>query len=114
MALSQSFPTPNTIDPLRVVTREAFGAPEEALFMPVAPMAPDPFVPGGSAPVKLITVMDEATLWDNVAVTVMLLSGKGENARQISEVPLCTFSLTTNVQVKPPPATDVTVVFAPD
>jgi hypothetical protein len=96
------------------VTREAVGAPEEAAFTPVAPMAPAPFVPDGSAPLKLITVIEETTLWDNVDVTVMLLSNEDENARQISEVPLCTFSLATNIQVKPPPATDLTVVFVPD
>jgi hypothetical protein len=45
-------------------------------------MAPDPFVPEVFTPVKLITVIDEAALWDSVAVTVMLLTAEAAKARQ--------------------------------
>jgi hypothetical protein len=39
-------------------------------------------------PLKLITVIEETTLCDRVAVTVALLSAVVERARQISDVPL--------------------------
>jgi hypothetical protein len=71
-------------------------------------------VPDGFTPLKLITFIEEATLCDKVAVTATLVSDKGANARQISEVPFCAFSLTTSAHVNPPPATDATVVFVPD
>jgi hypothetical protein len=58
------------------------------LAVPVAPIAPEPFVPEVSTPAKLITVMEQPTLWEIVAVTVTLFKGKGANARQISEDPL--------------------------
>jgi hypothetical protein len=50
-------------------------------------MAPDPFVPVVSTPVKLITVMDAATFCDKFAVTDTLLLGPAANARHISDVP---------------------------
>jgi hypothetical protein len=64
------------------------GAPERALALCDAPIAPAPFVPEVSTPVKLITVIEDATLWDRLAVTTTLLNGAGVNARQISDVPL--------------------------
>jgi hypothetical protein len=45
----------------RVVTKLAEGAPEGALADFTAPIAPEPFVPDVSAPLKLKTVIDEAT-----------------------------------------------------
>jgi hypothetical protein len=98
----------------RVVTSVAVGAPEPALALLIAPIAPEPFVPEVSAPVKLITTIEEITLCDSVAVTVTLLRVEEAKARQISDVPLCTFVLTTGTQVKPAPVTLVTVTFAPD
>ena len=71
-----------------MVTSETVGAPDEPLAPAVAPTAPDPLVPDVSTPAKLITVMDEATLWESVAVTETLLKGRDANARQISAVPL--------------------------
>ena len=76
-----------------VVTREAVGAPLLEFPVPFAPMAPDPFVPVVSTPVKLITVIEETVLRDRVAVTVTLVSGDGAKARQISAVPRCVFVL---------------------
>src|ERR1035437_9377945 len=96
---SQSFPTPNTHEPFRVVTREADGAPEAALAPAVFPIAPEPLVPDGSAPVNVTTVMDAATLWDKLAVTVALERTDGANARQISAVPSCEFVRLTNIHV---------------
>jgi len=97
-----------------VVVSVAEGGPEFAFPLPVAPMAPDPFVPEVSIPVKLITVMEAATFCESVAVTRTLLSPDTANARQISLVPLCTLVLTTKDQVRPPPETPVTVVLGPD
>ena len=114
MALSKSLPTPNTHELFRVVIRLAVGAPLRALPVPFAPIAPEPFVPEGFTPVKLITVIDETTCLDIVAVTVTLLSGAAAKARQISEVPLCTFVLCTRAQVSPAPVTLETVVLAPE
>jgi hypothetical protein len=114
MALSKSFPTPKTHELFRVVTRVAVGAPDEAFALRIAPIAPEPLAPEVSTPLKLITVSEEATLLDRVAVTVTLLKGEGANARQISDVPRCTFVLTTRAHVSPAPITWVTVVFAPD
>ena len=34
---------------------------------PMAPMAPEPLVPVRSTPLKLVTVIEEATLWERVA-----------------------------------------------
>jgi hypothetical protein len=64
--------------------------------------------------VKLITVIDAATLCDNVAVTVTLESVEEAKARQISAVPLWTLVLTTRTQVSPPPAMLETLMFVPD
>jgi hypothetical protein len=87
MGLSQSTPTPKTQEPLRVVTRVAVGAPLAAFPAPVAPMAPEPLVPVVSTPVKVITVIEESTACDNVALTEIALKGTTEKARQISAVP---------------------------
>src|SRR5581483_1550201 len=87
IALSQSFPTPITIELLRVVVNDAVGAPGFALPVPVAPIAPDPLVPDVSTPAKLITSIDEATLWERVAVAVAFEIGFAAKALQISAVP---------------------------
>jgi hypothetical protein len=60
-----------------------------------------------------MTVIEEDTLCDSVAVIDALVSGVVANARQISEVPLCTLVLTTSTHVSPPPEMPVTAVFAP-
>ena len=114
MAESQSLPTPKTQEPFRVVKSDAVGAPDEALFVPVAPIAPEPFVPVVSTPEKLITVREAENLWASVAVTVALLRVEAENARQISEVPSCALVLTTRVHVKPAPETLLTVIAEPE
>ena len=114
MALSKSLPTPNTQEPFCVVIRVAAGAPEPALALFVAPIAPDPFVPAAFTPEKLITVMDETTLCERAAVTETLVSGEGANARQISEEPLWALARTTRTQVSPAPLTPVTEVFVPE
>jgi hypothetical protein len=88
MALSKSFPTPTTQEAFRVVVRFAVGAPPLEFPVPVAPMAPEPFVPEVSTPAKLMIVIEEMTLCERVALTVILLSAEEENARQISEPPL--------------------------
>jgi hypothetical protein len=114
MALSQSFPTPTITEPPRVVTNEAVGAPGLAFPLPVAPIAPDPFVPEASTPAKLITVIEESTDCDSVAVTVTPVKGVAEKARQISAVPSCALVLFTNTHVSPAPVTCVTVVLVED
>ena len=114
MALSQSAPTPNTQELFLVVTRLAVGAADSAFPLAVLPIAPEPFVPDGSTPAKLITVIDEATFWEIVAVTVTLVRGDVANARQISAVPFCTFVRLTNTQVNPAPVTPDTVAFVFD
>jgi hypothetical protein len=65
-----------------------------------------------STPEKLITVIEESTLCDNVAVTVAPLRVVLANARQISAVPAWTLVLCTNTHVRPAPVTCVTVVLA--
>ena len=112
MALSQSLPTPSTMELLRVVVSEAVGAPEAALALAVAPIAPDPFVPEVSTPAKLMTSIDETTFCERVAVTKTLLSGFGANARQISAVPSCVFVRSTKFQVNPAVVILVTVALA--
>jgi hypothetical protein len=77
-------------------------------------MAPEPFVPKVSTPVKLITVIEETTAWDNVAVTLTAFNGEAENTRQISAVPNWTLVLLTRTQVSPALATLVTVVLGED
>ena len=76
-------------------------------------MAPEPLLPEVSTPVKLTTVIEEATLWDNVAVIETLFRFVDVKARQTSDVPACTLVLTTSSQVKPAPETLVTVVPGP-
>jgi hypothetical protein len=102
-------PTPNTQELFLVVTSDALGAPEAALAPPVAPMAPDPLVPEGSAPVNVTTVIDDTTFCDSVAVTVTLVRVDGAKARQISAPPGCALVRFTSAQVKPAPVTPVTV-----
>jgi len=109
IALSQSLPTPNTHEPLRVVISDALGAPEAALALAVAPIAPEPPVPVASAPVKVTTVIEDVTPCDNVAVTLTLVSVEGAKARQISAVPNWALVRRTSVQVRPVPLTLVTV-----
>jgi hypothetical protein len=86
-------PTPTTNELFWVVTSDAVGAPGSAFPVPTAPIAPDPLVPEVFTPEKLITVIDEHTLWESVAVTVTLLSVVVAKARQISAVPDCTLVL---------------------
>ena len=83
----------------RVVTRLAVGAPVAAFPVPVAPTAPEPFVPDGSTPANVSTVLKPSLV---------------VNARQTSAVPNCTFVRFTSVQVKLAPVTPVTVVFVPE
>jgi hypothetical protein len=68
-------------------------------------MAPEPFVPAVLAPARLITVIEETTDWERLAVTFALLRTEEESARQISEVPDWAFVRTTRVHVKPAPVT---------
>ena len=103
-------PTPNTHELLRVVVSEAVGAPAFALPDPVAPIAPEPLVPDGSAPVNVTTVIDPACADEIVAVTDTLLRRDAANARQISAVPTCAFVRRTSCHVRPPPAIDDTTV----
>jgi hypothetical protein len=110
IALSQSLPTPNTQDPFRVVVSETDGAPEEALFPFVLPIAPEPLVPLVSAPVNVTRVMDAATLCDRVALTVTAESEAEAKARQISAVPIWPFVRLTSAQVTPAPLTPVTLM----
>jgi hypothetical protein len=97
----------------RVVVSVAVGAPVVAFPLLVAPIAPEPLVPDVSVPAKLITVIEDAVLSESVAVTATLLSRTGANARQISEVPACTFVLTTSDQIKLAPATLLTLALEP-
>jgi hypothetical protein len=106
-------PTPITREFFLVVSKFAVGAPRFELPVPVAPIAPEPFVPDTSTPIKLMTVIDETTLCERVAVTVAAVRGVGANARHISEVPLCVFVLTTRAQFSAAPATPDTIVFVP-
>jgi hypothetical protein len=62
-------------------------------------------------PLKLITVREESTFCERVAVTVTALRVEDANADQISAVPSCVLVLLTRLQESPPPATFVTVVF---
>jgi hypothetical protein len=94
------------------VVRLAVGAPVFAPVLAVAPIAPDPFVPVVSTPVKLITVIvDVGAVCEKFAVTVALDNGEAANARQTSEVPPWALLRTTNVHGSPPPVTLETVMF---
>ena len=73
-------------------------------------MAPEPLVPEMFTAVKLMTVMDDTTDWERVAVTCALAKAFAAKARQISEVPDWALVRTTRAQVRPPPATLCTVV----
>jgi regulator of RNase E activity RraA len=60
-----------------------------------------------------MTVSEETTFCDNVAVTVTALSGDVAKARQISAVPLWVFVLRTSTQVRPAPEMlETTALFA--
>ena len=83
------------------------------LWLPAAPTAPAPLVPEVFTPAKLITVKEEPTLCDRVAVTATPLRGATAKARHISDVPLCPLARTTSDHVRPPPETPFTVVFVP-
>lgn len=107
-----SSPTPNTTEFARVVVSVAEGAPEAAFAVAVAPIAPDPLVPVVSTPVKLTTAMDDCTVCEKVAVTVIFVSAVGAKARHISAVPCCVFVRCTSTHVRLPPVTLFTVVVA--
>jgi DNA-binding transcriptional regulator YdaS (Cro superfamily) len=107
MALSQSAPTANTHELSRVVITEPLGAPEAALKVAVAPIAPEPLLPLESAPVKLTTVMEAAAVCASRAVIATLVNAAGANARQISASPGTLLARATNCQVSPAPLTDV-------
>jgi hypothetical protein len=97
-----------------VVTRLAVGAPGLAFPLPIAPIACEPFVPPVvGTPLKLITVIEAATLRDRVALTVTFVREDGAKVRQISDVPLCVLVLTTSAQVSPAPVTLETTVLVP-
>ena len=72
-------------------------------------MAPEPLVPVVSTPLKLMTVIDAAALWEIVAVIVALAIVDGANARQISDVPRWVLVRRTSTHVTPPPVMPVTV-----
>lgn len=93
------------------MTRLAVGAPELLLVAALAPIAPDPLVPEVSTPAKLTTVIDDVTLCERWAVTLIPVSGEGAKARQISAVPSCTLLRCTRVQVSPPPETPFTTTL---
>src|ERR1700687_1741472 len=92
----------------------ALEAPALTLADLIAPIAPAPFTPAGSAPLKLTTVIDDCVDCDNVAVTVTPLNALGEKARQTSDVPFWTFVRTTICQVRPAPDIPVTLVLLPN
>ena len=93
----------------RVVVRVAEGAPVAAFAVAVAPIAPDPLVPVVSTPVEL-TVIDDCTDCENVAVTVPLVSAVDAKHAENSNVPSCVFVRCTNTHVRLAPATPLTVV----
>src|SRR6185436_19433921 len=105
---SQSLPTPTTSDLFLVVTSVADGAPDRAFALATAPMAPEPPVPDGSTPLKLITVIWPDTPCESVPVTFAAVRIVGANARQISASPRWAFVRPTSVHVSPPPVTAVT------
>ncbi len=73
--------------------------------LPIAPIAPEPFVPVGFTPMKLMTVIDESTALDRLAVTETLVKAAVAKVRQTSEVPACAFVLSTRTHVNPAPVT---------
>jgi len=91
-----------------VVISVAVGAPDPAFALAVAPMAPEPLVPEVSTPVKVRIVIDAATLWDKLALTVARERVDGANARHISAVPNCAFVRCTRAQLRPAPVTALT------
>ena len=95
------------------MTKVAVGDPVVAFALVIAPIAPEPFVPDVFMPEKDITVIEDDTLCDRLAATLIPLLVVGEKARQISDAPLCTLVRDTSVHTNPPPVKLVTVVFAP-
>src|SRR5439155_4998445 len=91
VALFQPFPTPMTNESSSVVMSVAVGAPGFPDPDAVAPIAPDPFAPEMSTPLKLTTVIDEIAGCEIVAVTETPVSGVAADARQISAVPTSAF-----------------------
>jgi hypothetical protein len=81
-------PTPNSQELVPDATSEAVGAPEAALLPAVAPIAEEPSPLLVLTPAKLMTVIDETTFCDSVALTETLARGAAANARHISDVPL--------------------------
>ena len=77
----QSFPTPHTQEPVRVVLSEAVGAPVGPLAPPTAPSV------AVSAPVNVATVMDPRYEPLCVAVTLAFVRMPLDTACQISAVP---------------------------
>ncbi|WP_261375050.1 hypothetical protein [Arthrobacter sp. KBS0702] len=97
----QSLPAPHTQEPVRVVVREAVGAPVGPLDPPTAPSV------DVSAPVKVATVMEA---WYDplcVAVTRAFVRRLLDTACQISAVPYWTLVRFRRRQVSPPPVTEV-------
>ena len=109
-ARSQSVPTPKTQELSLVLTNDAVGAPDTALALAVAPIAPDPFVPEESTPLNAATVMEDATLCARPAVTIAFFNGAVAKARQISASPGCPFARVTSTQARPAPFTVFTVM----
>src|SRR5204863_13521 len=97
-ALSQSFPTPYTSDPVAVDVTATRGAPLGALAAANAPTPPDQ---GKVTTVKDIRVASTSTL----ALTVMLDRASGAVAFQISTGPAWTLAPVTRVHSRPPPDT---------
>src|SRR5206468_3294424 len=104
----QSLPTPMTKELALVVVNDAVSAPVP-LPDAVAPMAPEPFVPVASTPLKVTTVIDAAALRVRVAVAVTFVNAAGANARQISEPPRGVLVRRTRTHVNPPPPMPVTL-----
>ena len=83
------------------------------LPVPVAPMALGPPAPEVvSTSVKLITVTEDTTLWETVAVTVTLFRAMLANAAQISASPLWTFVRSTSISGRTTGAGFVKIFYA--
>ena len=63
----------------------ADGAPVLALFAAVAPIAPDPFAPIVFTRLKLLTVIEETTLWERVARVASLKTLRGRERAPIGD-----------------------------
>jgi hypothetical protein len=93
-----------------VVVNEAAGAPEGALAPFLPPIAPEPLTPVVSVPVKVMMVIEAATLCDSVAFTLAFTSATPAKALQTSAVPNCALVRRTNAHVSPPPDTPLTMI----